>query len=224
MMGISIHDSVVSCIFAPAYFVGTSPETHESLLTYQPMTLDPSRLPGQARYWTLHCCINALPSFIVATAYLKMIHQPVAVVAMLLAVLTFIGIYTVLTSIEGLFSNPESLLSRALKAGVKFRLVISLVSLPLLLPSPAAFLVPDVWAGMLALGVVNWCGNFLGFSNMIDPSGGSAPGLAVYATTMIEGIVISFMLFMISFFALLYIQSKERKKQAMEILLPPEVG
>ncbi|MCH7228173.1 hypothetical protein [Haloferula sp. A504] len=35
------------------------------------MKIDRTRLPRQARYWTLHCCINALPSFIVAAFYLQ---------------------------------------------------------------------------------------------------------------------------------------------------------
>jgi hypothetical protein len=187
------------------------------------MKIDFSRLPGQARYWTLHCGINALPSFIVAAFYLQMINQPLAVVAMVLGILTFIVGYTILTCIEGWFTDSESLLARALKVGVKIRMVLSLISLPMLLPSPIALFVPDVWAGMMASGAVNWLGNQLGAgSNLIGPNEGSVPFLAVYATTVIEGLIISFMLLMLSFFSLLVIQTKQRKRQAMEVLLPPE--
>lgn len=187
------------------------------------MRIDRSRLAGQARYWALHCSINALPSFIVAVFYLQMIEQPLAVVALLLAVLTFMVGYTILTSIDGLFCDSGSVLSRSLKVGVKIRLVISLISLPLLFPSPLAFFVPDVWAGMVAAGVVNWCGQILGTPSMIGMDGGNPPPLAVYVTAILEGLIISLMLMMLSFFSLLVIQGIERKKKAMEVVLPLEV-
>ena len=186
------------------------------------MTLDRSRLRSQARYWGLHCSVNALPSFIVATCYLQMATKPLAILAMLLAILTFVVAYTVITSIDGLFTDPESLLSRALKIGVKFRLVVSLVSLPFLLPTAAALFVPDVWAGMLAVGLVNGAGQLLGGGGaMVGPTEGSPPMLAVYATTIIEGLILSLSLLMISFFTLLVLQMKNRKK-ALEVVLPPE--
>lgn len=186
------------------------------------MTIDHTRLRGQARYWGLHCSINALPSFIVAITYLKMIKEPLAIIAMLLAIVTFVGAYTLITSIDGLFTNPDSLLSRALKVGVKFRLVVSLVSLPFLLPTPAALFVPDVWAGIFAASLVNQMGKMLGASGqIIGPTDGGPPMLAVYATTILEGLIISFMLLMISFFSLLFLQMKDRKK-ALEVVMPPE--
>jgi hypothetical protein len=185
------------------------------------MKIDRPRLPRQARYWTLHCCINALPSFIVAAFYLQMITEPLSVLAMLLAIATFIGAYTVVTSVEGWFSDPESVLSRALKVGVRIRLIISLVSLPLLLPTALALIVPDVWAGLLAAAIVNWFASFLGAGGAwIGPTESQAPALAVYATTMLEGLIISFMLLMLSFFSLLVLQAKDRRKRATEIVIP----
>lgn len=187
------------------------------------MKIDRTRLPAQARYWTLHCCINALPSFIVAAFYLQMITHPACVAAMLLAILTFIAAYTVVTSIEGWFSDSQSVLSRALKVGVRIRLIISLVSLPLLLPSALAFFVPDVWAGMLASATVNWVGTVLGAGGTwIGPTESHPHALAVYATTMIEGLIISFMLLMLSFFSLLILQARDRKKRATELVMPPQ--
>ncbi|MBK1828373.1 hypothetical protein [Haloferula rosea] len=158
-----------------------------------------------------------------ATCYLQMATKPLAILAMLLAILTFVVAYTVITSIDGLFNDPESLLSRALKIGVKFRLVVSLVSLPFLLPTAAALFVPDVWAGMLAVGLVNGVGQWLlgGGGAMVGPTEGSPPMLAVYATTIIEGLILSLSLLMISFFTLLVLQMKNRKK-ALEVVLPPE--
>lgn len=196
------------------------------------MKIDLSRLPGQARYWALHCGINALPSFIVAVAYLQMVKHPSAVAAMILGILTFIVGYTILTSIDGSFSDSSSLLSRALKVGVKIRFVISLISLPLLAPTPAALFVPDVWAGMLAVGAVNWLGGVIGAgsgliggsSGLIDLDGGETPFFAVYATTVLEGMIISFMLMMLSFFSLLVLQAKQRNRRAMEIVMPPDAS
>jgi hypothetical protein len=186
------------------------------------MKIDRARLPRQARYWTLHCGINALPSFIVAAFYLQMISQPACVIAMLLAILTFIAAYTVVTSLEGWFSDSQSVLSRALKAGVRIRLVLSLVSLPMLLPTPVALFVPDVWAGILASSVVNAFGRMTGFGDaLIAPDAGSVRAPAVYATTIIEGLILSFMLMMLSFFSLLVIQARERKKIGRGIPTPP---
>ena len=189
------------------------------------MKIDRSLLPVQARYWTLHCCINALPSFIVAAFYLQMITSPTCILAMLMAILTFIAAYTVITSIEGWFSDSQSVLSRALKVGVRIRMIVSLVSLPLLIPTALAFLVPDVWAGMLAAAIVNWVADFLGSGGAwIGPTEGHPPALAVYATTMIEGLIISFMLFMLSFFSLLVLQARDRKKRAMEVVMPAQTS
>jgi len=186
------------------------------------MKIDPSRLRGQARYWGLHCSVNALPSFIVATFYLQMVKDPLALIAMILAILTFVVGYTLITSIDGLFSDSDSLLSRALRIGVKFRLVVSLASLPFLLPTAAVLFVPDVWAGMLAAGVVNAVGQYLGGSvQLIGPTDSGAPMLAVYLTTILEGLILSMSLFMISFFSLLVLQMKNRKK-ALEVVLPSD--
>lgn len=186
------------------------------------MKIDRARLPQQARYWTAHCCINALPSFIVAAFYLQMITQPACVIAMLLAILTFIAAYTIVTSIDGWFSDSQSVLSRALKVGVRIRLILSLVSLPLLLPTPVAFFVPDVWAGIIAAGIVNGFGQMIGVGRvLIEPGTGGTPALVVYATTITEGLILSLMLMMLSFFSLLVIQARERKKIGREVPMPP---
>ena len=77
----------------------------------------------------------------------------------------------------------------------------------------------------MAAGVVNWFGQTMGLPGaMIDASGADPAMIAVYAITMLEGLIISFMLIMLSFFSLLVLQTKERKRMAMEVVLPPEVS
>lgn len=179
------------------------------------MTLDHSLLRPQLRFWSIHCSINALPSFVIAMTYLGLWQKPAAILAMLLAVATFITGYTFLTSIRGLFGDPQSLLSRALKLGTKIRLVMSLITLLLIFPSPIALFLPDVWAGLLAAGIVNAVGQRLG-NPMSSGVGGivSDSPLAVFATTLLEGLILSFLLLMISFFCLLGMQIRSRRRGA----------
>ncbi len=172
----------------------------------------------QLRYWTLHCSLNALPSLGIALAYLGLWKNLEGVAAMLAAILTFILLYAALTSLPGPLSNPGHVVSKSLRLGTKIRSWISglsFLSLPL---GPAMVFMPDFWCGFLSLSILTQASRILGLEIEL-PSGNSSNGsvgfLAVYATTMLEGFIISFLLLMISFFALLFIHRKARRRAVL---------
>jgi len=178
------------------------------------MQIDTAALPRQFRYWALHCALNSLPSLGIAIFWLQMWRHSSAVLAMLAAIASFIILYTVATSIRGPLTEPGHLLARALRAGTKFRMVISLLSIPALFP-PLMFFMPDMWCGLLASQLVSSAAQILRLQGNfnIAARGPEAPGFfQVYATTMLEGFILSFMLLMISFFAVIVIQRKERRR------------
>lgn len=74
-------------------------------------------------------------------------------------------------------------------------------------------LTPDFWCGFLATSIVEKAGLF------ISPLGHGGPAwventgfIKIYAITMLEGFILSFMLAMISFFAVIYLQARDRRK------------
>ncbi|MCW1884760.1 hypothetical protein OKA04_08470 [Luteolibacter flavescens] len=179
-----------------------------------------ARFPKQLGYWSLHCTLNALPSFYIALVGLNLAKQPVAIVAMLAAIATFIVLYATLTSLPGPLEDRSSLLSRALWLGTKIRTWIACLSL-LLVPVQGFFLMPDFWCGWAAVIVQNWIVDSLGLWRHglgIDRGGDSESFFAVYATTMLEGFIISFLLLFISFCVLLVLQAKERRRAFAEAL------
>jgi hypothetical protein len=159
----------------------------------------------QFRYWSLHCFLNALPSYCIALIYLKLWKSPPAMLAMTGAVVTFVFLYSILTSVVGPLSRQANIFSRALKLGTRIRGWISLISLPVLFSDKVVMFVPDLWCGMLAAGLVNQVsGRTL--------NGNASSWLEVYGTTLVEGLILSFLLLLISFFALIFINANDRRK------------
>lgn len=177
------------------------------------MKLDPAVLRRQFRHWSLHCCLNALPSFIIAVVHLKLWQCPAAIVAMLAAIATFIVLYTVLTSLPGPLARQDHLLARSLKLGTRIRAIVTAVSMPLLAIKGGMVFTPDFWCGVAAILGINAIGQLLGHrTDPIDFEMGNAGFLPVFATTLLEGFILSFLLLLISFFALVYLQNRERRK------------
>lgn len=174
----------------------------------------------QLRYWGFHCSLNALPSFGIAVFYLKLGKSPQSLAAMLSAIATFILLYAALTSIRGPLSDPGHLLSRSLKLGAKIRGWISGISVLLLATGPGMMLTPDFWCGFLSLAILNQACRLLGvsenfFANAPDSASASASFLPVFTTTLLEGFILSFLLLMISFFALFFLHRKARRQMAL---------
>ena len=179
------------------------------------MSFDPAVFFRQLRYWTLHCLLNALPSLGIALGWMELWKRPPAVAAMFTAIATFILLYAVLTTLAEPLHDSFHILGRSLKLGTRLRAWISGLSLLLV---PTGFLVmftPDYWCGTIAIGLVNRGAVLLGWGNgqFFDWEREANSGfLPVYVVTLTEGILLSFLLLMISFFALLFLQARERKK------------
>ncbi len=176
--------------------------------------MNPATFRRRLRYWTFHCLLNALPSFIIAAVWLKL-RSPLAVTAMLAAIGTFILLYTTLTSLDGPLSDPNHVFSRALKLGAKIRAWISGLSLLLLPTEKLLMFTPDFWCGFLSFGLLNRAAELMqpGSTNFNFFNGNAATKgfLPVYATTLLEGFILSFILLMIAFFAVIFLQSRDRR-------------
>jgi len=169
--------------------------------------------PRQLRYWMFHCSLNALPSFFIAFFYLNLRDNVYAVAGMLAAIVTFILLYATLTSLPGPFADQTHLLPRALKVGARIRGWISGITLLFLPATPLLLFTPDLWCGQLAIIMINQLAPFTGTSySNYGPSPTNSSFLSIYSTTLLEGFILSFILLMISFFALIFLQSRERRK------------
>ena len=143
---------------------------------------------------------------------------PEGVVAMLVAILTFVFLFAALTSLRGPLSNPGHVVSRSLKLGTKIRSWISGISLLMLPLGPAMLFMPDFWCGFLSVSILNQASRILGLEIQLlsgNPSNGSVGFLTVYTTTMLEGFILSFLLLMISFFALFFLHRKAQRRTAL---------
>jgi hypothetical protein len=171
----------------------------------------------QLRYWSFHCLLNAMPSLGIALWWLELWQHPSAVAGLFAAIATFILLYATLTSLPGPLTDPSQPLSRALRMGAKIRGWISALSMLLLPTGILMIFTPDYWAGLIAIGLLNSVVRFFGSDQPFfdsDTTSNTAGFFPVYLTTMLEGILLSFFLLMIAFFALLAVQAMDRRKGA----------
>jgi hypothetical protein len=173
--------------------------------------------PEKLRFWALHCIINALPSYLIAVVWLELWSVMHAHWAMLAAVVTFIFGYAVLTSWLPILREGRNLFTRALKVGLVIRTVISVLTLIAVPLGPLLLFTPDLWCGMAANWVVS---EALGTSPLAQRTGGSGVSsqvgfLEIYATTILEGLILSFLLFILSFIAIIILQMRDRRNPAL---------
>ena len=180
------------------------------------------RFPSKLKFWSVHCLINALPSYLIAVVWLQLWDQPVAQLAMGFAVLTFVIGYSIATSLPGPLSNRDSLAGRAMRVGLTVRTVISVITMLAVPLGPLLIFTPDLWCGVFASNVVGFFYQLAGLEITLQDgfedgvSSGRLPGIGfmeVYLTTFIEGLILSFMLFLFSFIAILILQMRDRKKR-----------
>jgi hypothetical protein len=164
-----------------------------------------SVFPRQLRFWSFHCVMNALPSFGIASFYLRLWKNPPALVAMASAIGVFVLLFAVLTSLPGPLSWPDHPLSRALNKGTRIRSGIAAFSLLGLLQEGWIGFMPDLWAGMIAVSATNPMFN-RGFESAEMNTN------QILAVTLVEGFVITFSLVAISFFVLMAQQWRGRRK------------
>lgn len=133
---------------------------------------------------------------------------------MLAAVVTFILGYAVLTSWVPVLRVGRNLYTRALKVGLVIRTIISILTiLAVPLGTPLLFL-PDTWCGFGASWVVS---QVMGTELLPQRLGGLSSAsrvsfLEIYATTLVEGLILSFLLFIFSFLSILILQIRDRRK------------
>ena len=159
----------------------------------------------QLRYWTFHCSLNALPSFCIAMLFLELWKVPVAITAMLLAIGTFILLYSTLTSLPGPLLEKEHLLSRALRVGIKVRGWISLLSVPLILMKGFA-VTPDFWCGVMSSAIFNHAAGLFGTQGRLVGSATPPGFLEVFAVTLMEGFMLSLIILIIALIAVVVLK------------------
>ena len=169
--------------------------------------------PNKLRFWALHCAINALPSYLIAVVWLELWPVMHAHWAMLAAVCTFIVGYAILTSWVPVLREGRNLFTRALKVGLVIRTVISAITFIAVPLGPLLLFTPDLWAGTAA----NWAvSQVLGTNPLAQRIEGSSIGsqvgfLEIYVTTILEGLILSFLLFIFSFIAIIILQMRDRR-------------
>ena len=143
---------------------------------------------------------------------------------MVTAVGTFAIVYAIVTSLPGPLSESRHIFARSLHLGTRIRGLISLLSLIIfagvwILGSKgpvkvAAILMPDVWCGLASGWLLNQGARVLGHGNDIFiASDAEMNGFAVvYAMTVLEGLILSGILLMISFFTAIFLQSRDRPR------------
>jgi len=187
-----------------------------------------SVFPRQLRFWTFHCCLNAAPSFVIALVLLDLWRSPSGIAAMCCGVATFILFYSVVTSIGTPFSVEFGISARALRAGAKVRSFLGAIAFVAFVIQLSATKVgvgsgvekifsigylADFYCGMMANRILE---EFVRIMKPLVLQFGFGKGtigfFEIYLTTLIEGVILSFLLILISFFALIVLQSKERRK------------
>lgn len=177
------------------------------------MNLTTSVFRKQLGFWTLHCTLNALPSLSIALVQLQLWRNPMAIAAMLLAICTFIFFYTVATSFIPGLSQGQHLIARSIKLGAKIRACISLVTLILLICKMEAMMItPDFWCGFYASIIVGQVMNGFGGTALLMDNSLAAGFGEVFATTLMEGFILSVILLMLSFLVLVVLQMRVSRR------------
>jgi len=171
--------------------------------------IDGSQIGPQFRFWMVHVCLTAMPSFCFA---LIAFNAPMAIAAMLAGIASFVCGYTLLCSltIYGQLAGASTL-GRAVKIGARIRVIISLATAPLLLGIfvglPLTLFAPDYWAGLGAVTIVQHAWRLV-LGQPLDLMNGSADFIPTYCVVIVEGLLISFTLVLIVFFCLLVLNRK----------------
>lgn len=167
--------------------------------------------PRQLRFWTFHCVVNALPSFCIAFSMLGLQNSPTGIAAMLAGIATFILFYATMTSIPGPLANRGNLQARSLAAGTKIRswfvgscALLALFQVPLGLA--------DLYPGFFAAEIAEQAFEVVNSGRPVASLGSHSSFLHVYTVTIIDGMILSFILLTISFVSLMVLQRKERRK------------
>ncbi len=180
-----------------------------------------SSFPGKLRFWAIHCAINALPSYLIAVVWLELWPIKHAHWAMLAAVGTFIIGYAVLTSWLPVLREGRNLFTRALKVGLVIRTVISCLTVFAVPLGIFVLFTPDYWCGQIAVNIIAWWYDLMGLEatlgSRLDSVASSIETgfMEIYLVTVLEGLILSFLLFILSFIASIILQMRDRRNPAL---------
>ena len=124
---------------------------------------------------------------------------------MLLAIGTFILIYSTLTSLPGPLLEKEHLLSRALRVGVKVRGWISAISVGII-PLGGMMVTPDFWCGFYASELVDKGMRWLGAQGLDFGSPKLTGFPEVFAVTLLEGFMLSLIILAVALIAVVVLK------------------
>ena len=184
------------------------------------MTNTQSRYRRELQFWAVHCFFIVLPSFLIAGTFLGLLDSLAHVLAMVAGVLPFLFGFAALTTFAKPFQDRQHLLPRALRTALLFRIGFVLFFGFLSLGSPIFLIaIPDVWAGFGAVSIVGWASEQSGGVGIFSAS--SLPPHLIFLCTLLEGIFLSFLLSLLTFFILLILTRNQAHKWQVTI---PESG
>jgi len=175
-------------------------------------------------FWSLHCVVSALPGFCIAMWLVGFSRNPVAPPAMLSALFTMILLLTSIMSIWPTLTDWRTLPSRGLRVGLQLRFICSVASLIVLgvvLASEGGdghailILMPDLWTGLGAVLSISLLSEPFGYGNPVSDvmDDSSDLGFAmIYLIALIDGLILCFMIFIVSFVSMLVLQIRDRKR------------
>lgn len=169
------------------------------------------RFPKQLGFWMLHGILNSLPGLIMA--FLVLEPGKSGCMAMLAGIAVLVVAFAVVTSRYASITDGKHMLSRSLRLGLTIRMWVVAVSVYVLLCAgkDALIVIPDMYCGLaaaLSLGAVEQALGIRSWHEFFD-AGGFAP---VFIATLLSGFMICLQLLMISFFCVIFLQGRERKK------------
>ena len=173
------------------------------------------------RFWAIHCSVSFLPGLLIAGKFLDFAERPVAVLAMFAALATLIPVIAALTFRIRALRFEKTLVSRGLRLGLSLRALMVSLSVILILAGDggwamrAMMLLPDVWAGLGAGLSVAWIleSNGLDLLSIINPNADSEIMFrTVYLLSILDGLILSFLVFILAFVSTLFLQIRERKR------------
>lgn len=175
-------------------------------------------------FWSLHGVVSALPGFCIAMWMLRLSDNPFAFVAMLSALLTMIFVITSLMSIWPSLTRWQTLPSRGLRVGLVLRAICSgasfLIVITVLATNgrdgyPVLIALPDLWIGLGSVLSIALISDFFRLGNplfgIMDGPANLSFGM-IYLIALINGLILCFLIFIVSFVSMLVLQIRDRKK------------
>lgn len=191
-----------------------------------------STFKHELKHWSIHAFFCTSPSFILAYAY-GGYRELSALLGILLGIATTILIFaTISSSTHYSTLSDEGIFRRSIRLGAKIRSGISAIELVgAIIPGLWILALPDIYAGMAAIGLVEGGFKMCGI-RLVTANKGSDFSLKIadanhdfwirnadsiiptYLTTVIEGFIITLTMLVIALLVFIVIDLKSRFKDA----------